>query len=439
LVAGADILDDESITSFITNIIGGLITSANAAERRQATVRTLRSVVFVFFLIEVLGLTFSIAVSSIAFGCAAIAWIALMVASGSWRDIKGTPLDWFFLAYVAAEVLSATFALDKTTALMNLKRLLLIGNVYIAMSTLSSERRVMTFLGTLIGFTTLLTIFEIVDYFAAHLGRLSIFQHYMTAGGIEMMLLLLTLPFILHTNTPPSVRVAAFLCVLPHFAALLLTFTRSSWLGLLGGAIFIAAFRSKYIVLAIVLCVILFLLLAPLPLRERAYSIVSLSDPSNATRLRMWKTGLRIFADHPLLGIGDTDVRDVYMRYTTPLEPAEGGHLHNNLVQLLVTLGLVGLTSVVALFVKMFLVELKIVRQLRQDWFAGSVALGALAAFIGFQINGIFEWNFGDHEVAVLLWSTVGLALAVDAIRSGQRLSQSASTTVVTEKRGNLH
>lgn len=412
---------------------GGTITNANAAGQREATVRTLRSVVFVFFLIEIVGLTFSIAVSSIAFGCAGIAWVALMAVNGRW-ELKGTPLDWFFLAYAAAEVLSAIFALDKTTALMNSKRLLLVSNVYIGMRTLSSERLAMTFLGVLIGFTTLLSIFEIVDYFAAHLGRLSIFQHYMTAGGIEMVILLLTLPFILHSSTPPRVRLAASLCALPHFGALLLTFTRSSWLGLLGGAILIGAFRSKYVVAAIVLCVILFLLFAPLPLRERAYSIVSPSDPSNATRLRMWKTGLEIFADHSLFGIGDTGVREVYIQYTTPTEPAEGGHLHNNFVQLLVTLGLVGLAAVVAVFVKMFLVELKIVRRLRQDWFAGSVALGALAAFVGFQINGLFEWNFGDHEVAALLWCTLGLALAVDAVRSRHRLSETASTAVVTGK-----
>jgi hypothetical protein len=42
--------------------------------------------------------------------------------------------------------------------------------------------------------------------------------------------------------------------------------------------------------------------------------------------------------------------------------------------------------------------------------------LGALASYLGFQVNGLFEWNFGDAEIAMLLWLTVGLALSAQKI-----------------------
>lgn len=45
-------------------------------------------------------------------------------------------------------------------------------------------------------------------------------------------------------------------------------------------------------------------------------------------------------------------------------------------------------------------------------WLQGSVSLGALGVFVGFLVAGLFEWNFGDHEIMTLVWATVGLSLA---------------------------
>jgi O-antigen ligase len=80
---------------------------------------------------------------------------------------------------------------------------------------------------------------------------------------------------------------------------------------------------------------------------------------------------------------------------------------------LLVTLGLTGLCVVVALFGKVIFVEYRIFRDSAADWLAGSVALGAFAVFIGFLLNGLFEWNFGSHQIMVFVWFTVGLAFAM--------------------------
>jgi hypothetical protein len=62
--------------------------------------------------------------------------------------------------------------------------------------------------------------------------------------------------------------------------------------------------------------------------------------------------------------------------------------------------------------VRIFLLEYRAARGTSADWLLGSVTIGAFAAYVGFHVNGLFEWNFGDHEIAVLLWFTVGLALS---------------------------
>jgi O-antigen ligase len=91
--------------------------------------------------------------------------------------------------------------------------------------------------------------------------------------------------------------------------------------------------------------------------------------------------------------------------------------MHNNFIMFGATLGIPGLLVMLALFLKIFLVEIRILRLIPgDDWLLRGTVLGSLAAFIGFQVNGLFEWNFGDSEISMLLWLTVGLALAVERI-----------------------
>lgn len=51
--------------------------------------------------------------------------------------------------------------------------------------------------------------------------------------------------------------------------------------------------------------------------------------------------------------------------------------------------------------------------------FMKGVALGSLAAYTGFLVNGLFEWNFGDSEVIMLVWLLTGLALATERLIAG--------------------
>jgi O-antigen ligase len=126
----------------------------------------------------------------------------------------------------------------------------------------------------------------------------------------------------------------------------------------------------------------------------------------------MWTTGLQMWKDKPLLGFGDIDLYKSYSQYRTPGIEEPAGHLHNNYIHLLVTLGAVGLLVVMSLFALIIGIEYAIFRKFRNDPAIRNIALGGLAVFIGFLVNGLFEWNFGDHEIMVFIWFSVGLVLA---------------------------
>jgi O-antigen ligase len=182
--------------------------------------------------------------------------------------------------------------------------------------------------------------------------------------------------------------------------------------------------KQKRLIIVLVAFIVAFFLFAPQKNIERAKSVIDPTHPSNSGRLMMWTTGWKIFLDHPILGVGDSDLLAIYSQYRTPEENEPAGHLHNNYIMLLVTLGIVGFAIVMGLFGKILAVLYRAQRRLSHEWLLGSAALASLALFCGFLVNGLFEWNFGSHQIMVLVWSSIGLTCA--ALRLGESEGPSA-------------
>ncbi len=361
--------------------------------------------------LQVCIISVSIAASSLLFGLAALSVTALLIAEKQWI-IPKTPIDYAVAAYAAAEIISAIVSDHRLDALANTKRLLLILIVYAVVISFNSRDKIRKGVMLLAGSVALLSAVEIYFYFADHSERLYLFQHYMTTGGLKMIMVLMLAPFLVSRETPSQEKLFYAAAFVPILSALLLTNTRSAWLGLLFGLLVIGLLHYRSLFGVIAAGMILFFSFAPEQQIDRAKSIVDLSNPTNVGRLNMWSTGLTMWQDRPLFGFGDIDLYETYLTYRTPTGDEPAGHLHNNFIHLLVTLGAVGLIAVLYLFYSIAASEIAILRRYRQDPFIRNIALGSIAVFSGFLVNGMFEWNFGDHEIMVFVWFTIGLAFA---------------------------
>jgi O-antigen ligase len=186
--------------------------------------------------------------------------------------------------------------------------------------------------------------------------------------------------------------------------------------------LFMALVRNKKLLIPLTVLIVLAVVFAPPYISGRIFSIFDPHHPENTSRLMLWGAGLQIFADHPLLGVGDIDLHELFVEYLRPQGEFVWGHLHNVPMQFLVTLGAVGFVVVMALFVRILAAEWSVYKRVKDEWFSGSVALGALAVFVGFMVNGLTEWSFGDQEVVIVFWTTVGLTLAVGNLNESRRL-----------------
>lgn len=383
--------------------------------------------VFAFGTLAVVSAVFSVAVSSIAMGAAFVALAAALLRGGR-AAFPRTGLEGAFLLYVAAEALASAFSVDPADSFRNMKRVLLIGIVYVSASAFREERRILVLIGMLAaagGITALAELFT-MRVEGGVIQRPAMFQMAMTEGGIRMLVLLALIPMATARVLPAGGRLALGTALAALLVGLTISQTRGAWLAFLAGLAAVGIFRDRRLLLVLAAVVVLFAVAAPEDFKTRAASVTELSDStgfaadsvvtnaeSNVSRLRMIETGWRMFLDRPLTGWGDIGLRNYYSRYTPPLTEGEGGHLHNNLMEVLVTLGLPGFLAVLWLFWGVLALILRAGAGAPKDSFRGALATGILSAYIGFHVLGLVEYNFGDHEVMVILWAFVGLAAAI--------------------------
>jgi len=147
--------------------------------------------------------------------------------------------------------------------------------------------------------------------------------------------------------------------------------------------------------------------------RSRLLSIFDLYNQSNRTRIELWTAGFKMFRDHPIFGVGDIDLGNLYRKYKHNYDKEIQGHMHNNFIQELVTLGLFGFLAFCYMIFRMLFIDLKIYRETRGKPFISSYTLGVLGVVCAFIISGLTEFNFGDQEIITLIWFTFGFNIAL--------------------------
>lgn len=147
--------------------------------------------------------------------------------------------------------------------------------------------------------------------------------------------------------------------------------------------------------------------------RSRLLSIFDPYLPSNYVRFELWSAGWKMFKDHPFVGVGDIGLQTDYKKYKNPYDKEILGHMHNNFMHILVTIGIFGFLAVGFLLFKLLFINYKILKETRGVKFISSYALGTFGGYCAFLISGMTEFNFGDHEIITLVYFTFGLNLAL--------------------------
>lgn len=326
---------------------------------------------------------------------------------------------YFFLAYVFFTLLATVFSVDRAASIRDNKELLIFLLIPIYLWLLNTWKRIWLSLWTVLAsavFSALAGIFTVLGKGLSKgivlSDRLKGFtSHWMTYAGLLMFAFIFFFVLLLlrRQGIKQTVILSGGLAVM--LVAIAFSLTRNVWLGIAAAlTIFLVFFKPRYFLVLAPLLLIL-VLLAPPAVKSRMLSIVDLHDQSNRDRLHMVYSGLRIFQDHPWTGVGSDNIQKVIAgnekRYRHPQALKINMHLHNNFLQILAERGIFALASFLLACLFIILQLLKLLKSRAGDWRA--VTAGALFAFIGFLIAGMFEYNFGDSEIKFILFYFISL------------------------------
>jgi O-antigen ligase len=140
---------------------------------------------------------------------------------------------------------------------------------------------------------------------------------------------------------------------------------------------------------------------------------IEVTDANFAVLERMahWQSALRMWTDHPWLGVGIGNYEPVYARYALPLWPLPLGHAHNYYLNVAAEAGLLGLGAYLLVWGVALLVSL---RSLRRSWgWHWAVALGVFGALVHLSVHNLFD-NLFVHGMYLQVTILLGV-IATDA------------------------
>ena len=400
----------------------------NPLQKFANSVKSIDQILTGLIFIFVAASPFSISITQGALTLALIVWFIQMGVKKKWL-VHPTPLDIFFGAFILLELVATVFSIDPVASLRNAKRLALLPIVYLIADNVRDEKILKTLAATLISVMTVLSLYGIVKYLAGVggiIGRLQLFHHYMTSGGILMMIGLLAIAIIFSSATR-RIKIVSAIVTVPIVISLIFTFTRSSWLGFAAGIGVIGLFRNRKLLIALIVLIALVVLLGPSSIQDRVLSIFDPTHPNNVERVHMWQAGLRIMLDYPLTGVGDIDLAPTYKVYMSPEAKEVVGHLHNNFLQFGAIMGIPGLIFIILLFARIIWMNaINYGKITEEKWILKATSLTSLAVSVAFVINGLFEWNFGDAETVMIFWMFAGLNLAALNIQRNEKSTEAS-------------
>ena len=175
--------------------------------------------------------------------------------------------------------------------------------------------------------------------------------------------------------------------------ALVLSKTRSAWIGVVAGLAVLAWMKKPRLLLFLPGLLGLALLVSPRAVLDR----LTVSDASSRDRYYMWQAGLDMIMEKPIFGQGTGMILAVYPRFRWQGAPNPNApHLHNNFIQIAAERGL---PCLVFLGWLLFLLGREAWR-LRATSRSGPLVLAVLAATLS---SGMFEYTLGDSEILMLV------------------------------------
>ena len=343
----------------------------------------------------------SISLSQIFLSLSLTFWVVILIREK--QRFTFPSFFWPLFIYAALSLVSSFLSVNPEMSLKDSKELLLFLIIPIVYTGFYGEKVLKKANLALLASAYLGCLYSIFYFFfkASPGERVAGFMgQVMTQGGLLLLFSCMALSMLIFSRD--RTRYLWGLGFLLSLFALVLTQTRSAWLGLVIAASLILFLYKPKALIIVPFAVGLFYLVSPQPIKKRALSSFSLKHPLNKPRIEYMRAGLKIIGDFPLVGTGPDTVDMVFQnpKYGLSEEAKRNVHLHNNIIQIGAERGIPTLLAWLTFMVWIFISLFKLLKN--KDPTLHPFTVAALGALLALFTTGLFEYNFADSEITAL-------------------------------------
>jgi O-Antigen ligase len=154
----------------------------------------------------------------------------------------------------------------------------------------------------------------------------------------------------------------------------------------------------------------------------------ALALQAQPTRPELWRAGLALWREHPLFGVGPDNFRRLYSRQLGPRALDERVHANSLYVEVLASLGLSGVASLLAVLAAVAVSGARALRASEPG--TRLAAAGALWGLAAFWVHGVFDYGLEATPIYGGFWLLAGVLAAgsMAASRAAETRAATASS-----------
>lgn len=202
-------------------------------------------------------------------------------------------------------------------------------------------------------------------------------------------------------------------------ASLAFTFSRGAWIGFIVAIGVYVLVKDKRLIIPCIIGAVLVAVLVPSISGRIGYMLSPeyIESSLRGGRLVRWITGLKIFADYPVLGIGLGEFGGAVamnnnIKVIVDNQVTEAFYMDNYMLKTAVESGLVGLSAFLALMYSVFINGLRTVRTAATDT-SKELATGILAGLCGVIVHNCVENIFEVPMMTSLFWTFTAVLMSI--------------------------
>ena len=371
--------------------------------------------------------------------------------------ITRSPLDFPILSFMAICILSLFWSNSFPVSLKELPLFLAGPFLYFTTTNQFKERRqinkiifIVLVMGSISGIYGLIQ-YQGIDFFfqTPETGRT--YKVMGVLGNVnyfaEYLIIILPLAISLFLVTPSRTKkILLLIGILAMGGSLMLTFTRSSYLGFgislifmfflflgIRGKQFIKENKKIFILILVAILLIGFLFVIPNPLDKPGTYIYKIKARTSITALKkaytvgrrraIWEFTFMMIKDHPLLGSGIGTFKYNSLSYQAEFFKQEDNRsiyphgfakdVHNEYLQLGSELGIIGLGIFIWIMICYFYYASRILKKTKDKYQQGMV-IGLMGSILAVLIDALFGFPLHLPATLVLFWLFLGITMSIN-------------------------